>query len=380
MSLNSRQPKNQRSRRALESRAPKLTEDTKSSLILRGPNSSALIQNVLRDLHKLKQPFSQMLSKANNTRPFEDFSSIEFLSNQNDKSLFAYGSHSKKRPNNLILGRTFDSQLLTMLELGVDLATYQSIADFDKSGRKATVRYNGKPLFIFQGAAFDSNNNLKLLKSLILDFFRGEELEKINLAALDRIIIITAVDNSSENSLNTEGNDSTNCSVYFRHCGVLLKKSGSKFPRVELEEVGPRMNLTMRRIKQGSTEIINEAMKQPKTHRNKQIQAKNISSNAMGDRVGRVHMQRQNLQNVAISKMKALKAKRKAEEHSETNETNNNTNMDIEQSKNTAARDEFEGSANRRKSGAGGFGPNTSYAKPTNSNNSNGANKKVRKE
>jgi len=34
-------------------------------------------------------------------------------------SLFVIGSHTKKRPNNLIFGRMFNHQLLDMFELGV---------------------------------------------------------------------------------------------------------------------------------------------------------------------------------------------------------------------------------------------------------------------
>ena len=37
-----------------------------------------------------------------------------------DASLFAFGSHSKKRPSNLLLGRLFDGHLLDMFELGVE--------------------------------------------------------------------------------------------------------------------------------------------------------------------------------------------------------------------------------------------------------------------
>lgn len=62
-------------------------------------------------------------------RPFEDQSSIEFFSSKNDCSLLAYGSHQKKRPNNLILGRFFDHQLLDLIELGVE--NFKAIQEFE---------------------------------------------------------------------------------------------------------------------------------------------------------------------------------------------------------------------------------------------------------
>ena len=44
---------------------------------------------------------------------------MEFLSQKNDASLFAFGTHSKKRPHNLVFGRLFDHHILDMVETGV---------------------------------------------------------------------------------------------------------------------------------------------------------------------------------------------------------------------------------------------------------------------
>lgn len=48
------QPKTRRGKRALEKRAPKMVEDAKRALFLYGGATSALIKDVLTDLHKLK--------------------------------------------------------------------------------------------------------------------------------------------------------------------------------------------------------------------------------------------------------------------------------------------------------------------------------------
>ena len=53
----------------------------------------------------LKKPNALLLAKRNMTRPFEDSTSIEFLSKINDASLFMFGCHSKKRPHNIIIGK-----------------------------------------------------------------------------------------------------------------------------------------------------------------------------------------------------------------------------------------------------------------------------------
>lgn len=44
------------------------------------------------------------------------------------RSLFAVGSHTKKRPNNLVLGRLYDFRLYDMVEFGVH--NYRSIQSF----------------------------------------------------------------------------------------------------------------------------------------------------------------------------------------------------------------------------------------------------------
>ena len=46
-----------------------------------------------------------MFSKKNDTNPMEDETSTEFLMAKNDCALMAFGSHNKKRPNNLVLVR-----------------------------------------------------------------------------------------------------------------------------------------------------------------------------------------------------------------------------------------------------------------------------------
>lgn len=293
---------NQRSRRAMEEKAAKLIENPKSLLGIKGPKTSELITSILKDLHKFKSPDSKLLTKRNITRPFEDVSSVEFLGKVNDSSLFTYGSHSKKRPHNLVIGRMFDFQLLDMFELGVDPTTFQDMDSFDGL-RKAVVRIGSKPAMLFQGDLWDSNSDLVMLRNLLLDFFRGETLSKINLSALDRMIIVSA----------TSASSNVAPSIHFRHYGVSLKKSStSSLPRVELDEVGPRMDLTLRRRKSASDELVKESLRQPR-QTSKTIFQKNIERNAMGDRVGRVHMQKQDLSNLNIARLKGLRKRKRGD-------------------------------------------------------------------
>ena len=49
-----------------------------------------------------------MLSKKNAIAPFEDHTVLEQLGKKYDSSLFIMGTHSKKRPNSLVVGKILD--------------------------------------------------------------------------------------------------------------------------------------------------------------------------------------------------------------------------------------------------------------------------------
>src|SRR5258708_7912569 len=88
-------------------------------------------------------------NRKHDWRPFEDSTSIEFVCNKNDSPLFMYSSHNKKRPNNIVIGRTFDEHILDMVEFGFD--NFKSLADFKIS----KIPVGTKPIVIFSGEPFD---------------------------------------------------------------------------------------------------------------------------------------------------------------------------------------------------------------------------------
>jgi len=48
-------------------------------------------------------------------------------------------------------------------------------------------------------------------------------------------------------------------------CRIILKKSGSRTPRVELEDMGPSIDLSVRRKKLSSDDLYKRSLKKPKT-------------------------------------------------------------------------------------------------------------------
>ncbi|KAM6082917.1 ribosome production factor 2 homolog isoform 3-T3 [Chlamydotis macqueenii] len=216
----------------------------------------------------------------------------EFFSKKSDCSLFLFGSHNKKRPNNLIIGRMFDYHVLDMIELGVE--KFVSLKDVKNS----KCPEGTKPMLIFAGDMFDVSEEYRRLKSLLIDFFRGPSVPSIRLAGLEYVLHFTAVDGK----------------IYMRSYKVLLKKSGCKIPRIELEEMGPSLDLVMRRTHLASDDLYKLSLKQPKALKPKK--KKNISHDVFGTTYGRIHMQKQDLGKLQTRKMKGLK-KRPAEKSAE---------------------------------------------------------------
>ena len=347
----SSKPKTQRSKRALEARAPKLVEPPRHSLLLRGSSTSAVLNSLLRDLHILSQPHSTHLHKKHSDcHPFDDASSVEFLCSKADASLFFLASDSKKRPHNLTFGRTFDYQLLDMVEYGVHAESYKGIGEFE-GVRRATVRYGSKPLVLFQGEWWErGGEDWTVQRSLWLDWCKGETLDRINLSAVDRVLVLTATEPAT---------------VHFRHYALALKPSSTRLPFVALDEVGPRLTLTLRRRNQPATDLVKQSMQQPKrTDRTKE--RKNVSLSGVGDVLGRVHMKRQDLSNVAIAKLKGLKRSRQdraAERAAEAGGAAANGDGEA-----------VSGGEKRRKgvSGAGGYGPNKQGGSATSASDKSG--------
>lgn len=285
-------PKNARSKRALQNREPKVEENPKQAIFIRGSSTNQTVNTALSDLCSLKKPYSIMFSKKNNIHPFDDQSSLEFFSQKNDASLFTVGTNSKKRPNNLVFVRMFDYQVLDMMELGIE--NFKSLKDFKNS--KTSIGM--KPLFVFNGELFEQREEYKKLKNMLIDFFRADVTESINLKGLEYIISVTAEPVSNPTDLGK---------VYFRVYTIQMKKSGVKQPRIELEEMGPSFDFTFRRNRFAPEDVMKEAIKVPNELKAKKV--KNITHNEVGDKMGRIHMKKQNFDTLQTRKMKALKSK-----------------------------------------------------------------------
>jgi ribosome production factor 2 len=160
------------------------------------------------------------------------------------------------------------------------------------------------PLMIFQGESFDSHPDLKTFKSIFMDLFRGPpSQERVDLKGLQHVITFT-----SHMDPNTG-----KCQVFMRVYAIVLKKAqegSTHLPRVELEEMGPRFDFAVQRVTYANAEMLRQATKVPKEVKPKK--EKNIEHSEMGDKFGRIHMEKQDLNKLETRKMKGLKRVKKA--------------------------------------------------------------------
>lgn len=230
-----------------------------------------------------------MMHKKNTLHPFEggeNEASLEFFAHRNDAAFIVTASHSKKRPDNLVLTRMFDNHVFDMVELSI--VGFQSI----RSIAGPTCAVGMKPAFVFNGELFEQREDYKKLQNLLLDFFRGHVVESINLTGLESVISVTATPEK----------------ILFRVYRIFLKNSGTRTPLIELQLMGPSIDWVVGRTRFASSELMKQALKKPKELKPKK--EKNISTTPLGETKGRVHVGQQKLDQIQVRKVKALKKTR----------------------------------------------------------------------
>lgn len=288
-------PKYGRVKRELDKRAPKLVETGKKTLILQGTKTSNVLNTVLSEIYHLKRDNAIRYTRKNDSiRPFESGgeTSLEFFSMKTDCSIFVYGSTSKKRPDNLVIGRTYDHHIYDLIEVGVENFKRMDSFTYDK---KLAPQAGSKPFIVFSGEAFESVDELKHLKEVLLELLRGQVVDNLNLAGLGRVYVCTAISSNR---------------VFLTHCAMRLKKSGTIVPRIELVEIGPSMDFVVRRHRLPNESLKKEAMKTAKDKLHKKI--KNVSKDALQGKLGKIYVPDQKVGEMVLpNKAKGVKRERR---------------------------------------------------------------------
>ncbi len=279
-------------KRALMKKAPKLVEtEGKMCVMLHGGKSSQVLKSLITDLSVLKKGECHKMTRKNDgIRPFEGGgeTSLEFFAQKADAGAFVLGTHQKKRPDCLTLGRFFDYHLFDMVELMV--RNYKSMDEFGSVGKGAVL--GSKPCMVFLGDRFETEPALVMAKNILMDIFRGKPASRINLKGVDRVIICTALEDA----------------VMFRQCVIRYKKSGTRLPKCELEEMGPSFDFVVGRHQDPPPDVKKHAYARAKIGK----KVKNVEHDSLEGKVGRIYVEKQTgLEELAYMKMKGLKRERR---------------------------------------------------------------------
>jgi len=177
----------------------------------------------------------------------------------------------------------FDHHLLDMVEFSIE--NFSSLSSF----RVPKCAAETKPCLIFIGDPFREDPKFQRIKSIFIDFFRGPVIDSLRLQGIEHALVFTA---SAEK-------------ILLRSYRILLKKSGTRLPRVELLEIGPRMDLSLRRTKFASDDLFRRSLRQPKEAKIRK--RKNVDEDVFGTKMGRIHVGKQDLGKIQTRKLRALK-------------------------------------------------------------------------
>jgi ribosome production factor 2 len=172
----------------------------------------------------------------------------------------------------------------------------------ESTENKLPIGVEMKPMILFAGSMWEESSTSEqaqtyaTIKSLFLDIFSGEEISTIDVEGLQYLLMIAA----------GESEAGQNPVIHLRWYKVRTRKSGQKVPRVELDEVGPKFDFRVGRSKEAEASVMKDALKRGK--RPDEARAKkNIETDLVGDKIGRVHLGRQDLGMLQTRKMKGLK-------------------------------------------------------------------------
>lgn len=305
-----------RVQRYLKSTEPQVKEGPKAKLLLKGMRCSHAMASVLQELRAVSAPHAKLLSKKNQIVPMETDGqqSLEFLCQKNDAALFAVASHNKKRPNHLTVGRTFDRHILDLAELAI--LRFKSMKDYGGSVPKK--RIGSKPLLLFVGDVWQHKLDYRNLQNLLVDFYRGDVVDKLVATGLDHVIVFTAAEAVAEG-----GGIGPTVLVHQRTYFCKLKKSNdasTTAPVPLLLPCGPDMDFALRRTQWADRDLHIASRKQPSSLVPNKKKRKNKTTNVFGETLGRLHLEKQNVDKMQGRKSKALRRAEKAEAQEEAGE------------------------------------------------------------
>ncbi|KAF1742019.1 hypothetical protein MXB_2773, partial [Myxobolus squamalis] len=105
-----RKPKTRKGKKYLESLLCEPERGIKKCLILTEYGCNQTTSNFLKEIAEIKFPDSEFMKLDSKLSPFDEPEGVIRFCEKCESSLFMMGTHNKKRPNNIILGKIYLSQ------------------------------------------------------------------------------------------------------------------------------------------------------------------------------------------------------------------------------------------------------------------------------
>ena len=138
------------------------------------------------------------------------------------------------------------------------------------------------------------------VKNVLIDFFGGNyQIENMNILTMTRIIVVTALTNKK-----------LILKQYETKVNEALAYQGEMAP----VDIGPTMTLELKRVKKPDSDIMKEALKNRKLKAASLNKKRNISTNIMGEKKGKLFVQQQSIDTLALRR---FTKRRKMGEHTE---------------------------------------------------------------
>ena len=114
---------------------------------------------------------------------------------------------------------------------------------------------------VFNGPLFDMHPRYMHFKNLMLDFFRGMQVESMEIEGLQHVISVSAGEQVNDPTTTKEDFPS----ILFRVYIIRSKRvTENNTVRIELEEMGPRMDLKLGRWQEPNEDMMKMALQKPK--------------------------------------------------------------------------------------------------------------------
>ena len=159
-------------------------------------------------------------------------------------------------------------------------------------------------MMMFLGDLWQQDSNCQKMQNLLIDFYRGDVVDKVVVSGLDHLMMFVVSHHPKTNQLLVH------LHTYFMKLKKDPNNPTSKVPVPLLTPCGPDMTMVIRRTQFAAPDLWKAALKQPQALKKKKV--KNHTTNLFGETVGRLHLEKQDVDKMGGRKSKALRRAEKA--------------------------------------------------------------------